>query len=277
MKKSAIEQAKEMFNRGVQPIRNFITDLPANRAYVQAKIAQKILPKYQLPTPNEIENQKQYDSQFYYNLNTGPNKSMSAELNSYPVAPDTPQARFMEGIKQDVLNKGEFRPAMKKYLSTVPIYTTNPNQQFAGVANTFRKTPEGTPWELSSGGGEQPTIGMALSENANTDKLKNNPYVNEVMAHELVHATPRNKEFKNFEEFFKSVTPETSPMLYEVGLQYYQNGDTPPNAEEFYAVVAQKLGPYVLQIPEIKRFYENIFAEQPRKVNFSVSLPSKRE
>jgi len=268
-------QAYNLVKQAAQPVRNFITDLPANVGYVQSKVAQKVLPKYTMFSPEqEIKADKDFPSVkgFYFDLDGGPTKSMSAELNQYPVAPDTPQARFMEKVKKKVIATGGYRPAMQRYLSTIPVSTFRPNQQFAGVANTSRPTSEGTPWEYSYGGGAQPTIGMALPglSESGLKKMENNletmtrlkfhPYLEQVMSHELAHTAPRNKAFKtNFKKFFGEVKPETSPMLYEVGLRYYQNGQPPPNEEEFYATLAGEMGPEVLNIPEIRKYYENIF------------------
>lgn len=254
---SAFAQAKQAYQ-------NFQTDLPANQAYFQAKLQQFISPKEMLPTAEDIQkNADQYtNNHATFNPYMGAEKSMSAELQSFPIAPNNPQTAFAEQLKQKIINSGIFRPAMARFLSTVPVYTFYPNQTVAGLADSSNGSPPDQPWETSSGG-YQPTIGMALSDNANLNKLTNNPYVSRVMLHELVHTAPRNQAFQNdFKNFFNQINPETNPILYNAGLNYYQNGKPPPNAEEFYATLAHTYGSEALNIPEIKKYYENIFAQQ---------------
>jgi len=256
--------ANNLFNKGKQTVNpileslnNFKDDLPANSAYLQNRIAQAVSPKYQLPTANEIANE-QYnplDPQLY----DGRTKSMSAQIRPMTVAPDTPQARMFEQQKQEVLNSGNYRPAMKRYLSTIPIYTSNPNGEYGGMALTGRSSPPDTPWEQSSGP-MYSTIEMPISQTADLERMKENPFSKKVMAHELAHTSPRQNKYQaDFVKLFESITPESNPKLYDVSLKYYNNGEPAPNPEEFYATMAAEMGPEVLNDPEVARFFEHMF------------------
>lgn len=262
---SAVSRAKDAYQ-------NFQTDLPANTAYAQDRVHQAIAPKMLLPTPDQIIQEEMQGPKIPMNPNLYNNrieKSMSAEMQPYLTPPNTPQATFEEQEKQKVLKSGIFRPAMQRYLSTIPVYTYEPNQQQAGIAMTQPSRNLNNKWE-DKAGGSQSIIGMALSSKTNFEKMKNNPISQGVMAHELIHTAPRNSKFKNeFKSFFKKVTPESSPILYNTGLQYFQNGQPPPNEEEMYATLGQQLGPRALLIPEIRDFYINLFANKQGQVPFS--------
>lgn len=275
---TALQSAKESVLKRTQqitrPIGGFITDLPANRAYLSAKVSQKMLPPDFIPTAEQLQ-QGHWDiiheKKFPYSLSQGPIKSMSAQLNPYPVVPSTSYNQQLEAIKQRILNSGVFRPAMKRYLSTVPILgyygepgvaatDVSPYQTYDIPASypEIQATGPSEPWETSQGPyGGQPLIEMEIAKN---QPIPSDEQFKSVLVHELIHASPRNMRFKNeFINFFSNITPETQPMLYEVGLQYLQNGQPPPNPEEFYATLGQHLGPNVLNIPEVRKFYENIF------------------
>ena len=45
-----ISSVSSGLQKGKDVITNFVTDLPANSSYLQAKVAEKIAPKWQVPT-----------------------------------------------------------------------------------------------------------------------------------------------------------------------------------------------------------------------------------
>lgn len=269
---NALQQARNNFQRlpGTlgQAAKNFAYDLPANSAYLQAKIAQRIAPRSTIPEADQFKMAKPDYKSLYIDWGQGPTKNMSAELNPWPEVPNTPYNQQLAQIKQKVLNSGIFRPAMKRYLETVPVYgeygnpgggsaDVTPLQTFHFSTNSKQnKEIMSQPWEYFQGP-YQPVIEVGITKEA---PYQNNERTESVMLHELVHSAPRNMALKDqFIDFFNSVNPETQPELYKVGLTYFNNGQPPPNPEEFYATLAQQLGPKVFEIPEIKRYYENIF------------------
>jgi len=242
-----------------QRINNFVTDFPTNTAYIQAQIGKTILPKETLPTAEEMQN---FDPRLnpIPDLTGEPIKSMSAQMNTWPVIPQTSYNQRLEQQKQEVLNSGAFRSAMRRYLSTVPIYG-EPGIPGGGITDTtplqtfdYKREDTIPSWELSEGP-YQPVIGIGLSNpNNNT---------NEIIAHELIHAAPRQMKYKqDFQNFFENLNPKSNPVLYNVGLQYFRNGNPPPNPEELYATMAEQMGPRVLEVPEIKKFFINLFNQE---------------
>jgi len=264
-----IKQAIQIAGQNLSnPIKGFFTDIPANLSYLQARASQKFAPKDIIPTAEQMQSQTFLNpNKPELNFSEGLTKSMSAQLNPWPVAQQTPYNQQLEQRKQQILNSGVFRPAMKRYLSTVPIYgdygapgggmaDVTPLQTYDNPANYPGASFGRGSWETATGP-YQPVIGMGISKNK---PIPNDQVFNSVLVHELIHASPRNMRYKDeFINFFNNVKPNTNPMLYKIGLTYLKNGNPPPNSEEFYAIVAQRLGPQVLNIPEIRKFYENLF------------------
>jgi len=259
------KKLSDTFQSAGNSIGGFITDLPANKAYLSNKVQQAVLPKEYIPAAEQIQGQHNYPLQpDNLSLDNEFTKSNSAQLNPYMVPQNTPYNQQIEATKQKVINSGVFRPAMQRYLSTVPVYgdygnpgggTTDvsPTQTYHNPADYSQNQS----WETSQGP-YQPVVEMGITKGQPVD-TKNSDF-KAVLAHELVHAAPRNMKYRaEFNNFFEQITPTSSPMLYKVGLEYSKNGQKPPNAEEFYATLAMQMGPNVLKIPEIRKYYENIF------------------
>jgi hypothetical protein len=260
-------------------VRQSLIDVPANSAYVQAKIAQAVAPKDILPTSKEISAQANLNKKLAQPLNLLLNsdtenveKSMAAQLSPYPEVQNTPYNQQLEAAKQTALDTGGYRPAMKRYLSTVPVsgyYNSAQDKQntlggttYSSPTETYRFDPN-TSWETKKGG-ISPFIEMNMPQQIN---IPNAPEVKTILSHELTHATPRNPALREaYLTFFNSVNPDTQPMLWNIGLKYMNNGQPPPNAEEFYATIAQYQGQKTLDIPEIKKYYENIYQNPEQAV-----------
>lgn len=258
----------------IKQVQDIKTDLPANIAYGQAKVAQTFAPKYEIPT---YQQQKAYGNspigQFenknwnvLESLQKPVEKSFSAQVNPYPVVQQTPQNIQLERQKQQVLNSGAFRPAMSRYLSTVPV-NYEPGLNNGGITDISSKQTYdnkrdiGGGWETAQGP-YQPiiSIGQDNGRIPNTTVPSQQENLNPVLAHELIHAAPRNMKYKNdFVKLYQGMTPESNPVLFNSASTYLMNGQKPPNAEELYATLAQNLGTNVLNIPEVRRFYENLF------------------
>lgn len=217
-------------------------------------------------------------------------KSMSAESYPWMVPANTPYNQQLEKMKQNIISNSGFRPAMQRYLSNVPLYgyyEDPKNYQvpkgetpwFTGEAGVTPKQvydnqgikPEvikaqqeqrafnkSLPWELAQGPkSDQRTLMTGVPQG---QPVPNDNDYKKLILHELTHAAPRNMQYRNeFIRFFNKLTPENNPRLWSIGLMYYNNGKPPPNPEEFYATVAEELGPKVLNDPEIRKFYENVF------------------
>jgi hypothetical protein len=191
-------------------------------------------------------------------------KTGSAEMRPFPTTTTSP---MLEDIRKKVLANPQIRDAAKRYLSTIPIQE-NPglkggenetpvggqaNMSFNNSYVPVRRTLEGT-WEQPINNNMYSTIDM------NTENAPPKKWMASAMAHELAHVALKNPTLeKEFVDFVKSITPEKNPLLYDVALQYYGNGKLPPNPEEYYATFAQVLGPNVMAVPELQKFYKNIF------------------
>lgn len=280
---SILGQAKQTYQ-------NFMTDLPANSAYIQSRIASRFLPKEPLLTYEDTIAQKNIqqnyekmnDPQRLYADLQNPlafenfaTKSHSAKINSYPTSQPNAQ---VEALRMKILNNGNYRPAMSRYLTTVPIqempqFQNQPPQGVTYVGgpqniyNTYGPNeipanfpPPNSSWETSYGG-VIPSISMTRPVTPQ-DASWQQP----ILTHELAHASPRNMAFKqDFIDFFKNLDPKKQPLLYNVALTYRSNGQLPPNPEEFYATVSQQLGARALAIPEIRKYYENVFTDFSQK------------
>lgn len=269
-----IRQAVSNFGNKVESgVQNFMTDLPANSAYLQAITSRAIAPKFVLPTVEKQQEEYTLSQQAIDGLRDLPTKTMSASLSEWPVAPDTPYNQKLEQQKQQILNSGVFRPAMARYLSTVPVWGgyDNPGGGLTQMSlsqgynvpqidvNQYSKE---TAWE-NYDSASHPDIQMGITPEQtsfNIDPPSQFSSLEPVMAHELIHAAPRNNSLRDsFNIFFRSVSPNNNPLLYNTGLTYLKNGQMPPNAEEFYTTIAQQMGPNVLKIPEVKKYFQNIF------------------
>lgn len=248
-------------------IQQIKTDLPANMAYGQAKVAQAFAPKFQVPTNDQMR--AEFNNPVHEKTMDlfGPVKSMSAQINPYPVVQQTPQNQQLEQQKQQIINSGAFRPAMARYLSTIPVNYEPGLGKGAGMTdiNTTQrydnvgKQQNGNTWETYQGS-YQPVIGMGDTNNTSTIAPSKQENLNPVLAHELVHAAPKNMKFKEqFQQLYEGMTPENNPVLFNSAATYLNNGNKPPNAEELYATLAQNMGTNVLNIPEVRKFYENLF------------------
>jgi hypothetical protein len=287
---SALKQANEMItnlrNKISSGVKNFVTDLPANSAYMQAMVSKAVAPRFMLPEAggNENYNNPNLDERNRYmrnelvieNLDNTPNKSMSAQLNEWPVAPETQYNTELEKNKQKILDSGIYRPAMAKYLSTIPVYGgyENPGGGFTQVTPHQTYTlPDGSPemesyknqsWETYEGP-NQPAIEIGITPEQTNYDIQTpsiDPRTSSVMAHELVHASPRNQNDKQaFTDFFNKINAIENPILYNYGLTYLQNGQQPPNAEELYATLAQQMGQDVFKYPEIKNYFQNLYKQ----------------
>lgn len=272
---SFLDNIKNIAKNIGSSINNFKTDLPANLAYGQAKVAQAIAPKFQVPTPQQNKTYfnspvGQFESKNWgalESLQKPIQKSLSAQVNKYPVVQPTLENIKLEAQKQTILNSGAFRPAMSRFLSTVPVnyepdlgkgsgmtdMTTH--QRYDNVGNEQNSNQ----WERYQGS-YQPVIAMGDTNNTSTVVPSKQENLSPVLAHELVHAAPRNMKYKNdFMKVYKGLTPESNPILFKSAATYLMNGNKPPNAEELYATLAQNMGTKVLQIPEIRKFYENLY------------------
>jgi len=267
-----ISSVSSGLQKGKDVITNFVTDLPANSSYLQAKVAEKIAPKWQVPTYQQ--NQQYFNSpvgQFENkngnlldSLSSGPTKSMSAQMNQYPVVQQTPENKSLETQKQQILNSDVFRPAMSRYLSTVPV-NYEPSMKGGGMTELGIKQiynndiSNDNTWETSNGP-MQPLIHIGDTDKTSTVIPSQNSNLSPVMAHELIHASPRNMNLKDsFINFYNNVNAESNPVLWKAGMTYLMNGQAPPNPEELYATLAQNLGESVLNIPEIANYYRNVY------------------
>lgn len=268
------KKLQEVGGRIGSGVQNFMTDLPANSAYVQALISQRIAPREKLPTAEMASNRNFGPmDELRENLNYLPVKSMSAQLRPVMEVPNTPYNQALEQQKQEILKSGLYRPAMARYLSTVPVYGNyeNPGSGFTPLSiydsyNASSRDPMVTetrnlPWEDYTAPSPSIQIGITKDQtNFGTSVPSEYPQLNSVMAHELAHNAPRNPAQKeSFIEFFNNINEKEQPLLYNAGLTYMRNGQMPPNAEEFYATIVQNMGPKVLQIPEVRSFFQNIF------------------
>ncbi len=262
----------------VQQVQDIKTDLRANIAYGQAKVAQTFAPKYQIPTYQQQDSYYKSPIGQFENKNWSAleglqkpvEKSFSAQINPYPVVQKTPANIQLEQQKQQILNSGAFRPAMARYLSTIPVNASVELDKGSGMTFTsgkqnYRQIPNDiNTWETSQGT-LQPDITIGIDEknkktqfNTVIPSMQEN--LNPVLAHELIHAAPRNMKYKDqFQKLYEGLTPQSNPVLFNSASTYLMNGQKPPNAEELYATLAQNLGTNVLNIPEVRKFYENLF------------------
>jgi hypothetical protein len=273
---SAVARANSVYQ-------DFKTDLPANTAYYTRNLFGPAIPltTYQEFSKNqnapELTPQQMINYSVNESLYPGQEKTNSANINDRYVAPPDQQ---VDQLKQRVLSGAGFRPAMQRYLSTVPI-VERPIAQHGAAGESVGNYSQYYNSEPSQGDNQpswenpplkdQPMIYMDPS-------VMNHNDAGNVLLHEYIHTVQRNPDLKqSFIDFSKTINQDTQPLLYSVGLTYFRNGKLPPNPEEFYATLGQQLGPRALLIPEIRNFYMNIFSNNQEKTPFSpLSYPGSQ-
>ena len=282
---SALSQAKQAYQ-------NFQTDLPTNVATAQRYVRQAIAPKYSIPGFDQVRQNNEYGEEAYnqqtpmerinYNfanegiyMDPGAIKNGSAELQPMGMYPNDPR---LSALKQASLNAMNLRPAMRRYLETIPIQQgnlrdiiVNPDGTLSsaggmapGGGQGFQTTNPGGNWETNTNMTLDPSIILANSggdPNAMVDpNSMKTGFMTKVLRHEYLHQTPRTQQVKIGMEKLLQAMPQNSP-LRDAALQYLSNGELPPNPEELFATLGEQYGQYVLMMPEIQAYYRNIFMQ----------------
>lgn len=280
---SVLGQAKQTYQ-------NFQTDIPTNVETAQRYIRQAVAPKQYVPSFNQARGEERYGEEVYNQkspmerinydfanqdiyMNQGAIKSGSAKLQPMAAYPNDPN---LSALKKASLNAMNLRPAMQRYLETVPVQRGNLKDfvvnddgtisSAGGIASGGGSSgyqlsnPNGS-WETNTNITEDPNI--VLEQAAGTDP---NGWGSSVLQHEYLHTAPRVAQVRAGMEKLLQNLPEKSPIR-DAALQYYGNGELPPNPEELFATLGEQYGQYALMIPEIQAYYKNIFTQPTEKEN----------
>lgn len=268
-----------------QAYANLLTDIPTNVATAQRYVQQAVAPKYSVPSFDQIRANgaqwgaaynKQTDMQrlndAFQNegiyMDPGAIKSGSADLQPMAVYPNDPR---LSALKEAALNAMNLRPAMKRYLQTIPvqqgdltnvIVNSDGSLSSAGgtaITGNFQTSNPGGSWESNVNVTQSPNIVIDRGAGINPGG-----WPNTVMQHEYLHTTEpiRAQQVQIGMTKLLQALPQNSP-LRDAALQYYNDGRLPPNPEELFATLGQQLGQYVLTIPEIQAYYKNIYMQPP--------------
>ncbi len=282
--KQGIQNVPSALSQAQQSYQNFRTDLPTNVETAQRYIRQAIAPKYYPPSFDQSRRDTSYGEEVYNQqspmervnydfanegiyMDPGAMKSGSAELQPMQVYPNDPN---LSALKKASLNTMNLRSAMQRYLQTIPVQRGNlkdfivnedgTTSSAGGIANGggsqgFQLSDPGGSWETNTNVTQDPNI--VLNKTAGTSPKG---WGNPVLQHEYLHVAPRVAQARMGMEKLLQNLPKKSPIR-DAALQYYRNGELPPNPEELFATLGEQYGQYVLMMPEIRDYYKNIFTQ----------------
>jgi len=269
----AVRTAPTALNQAKKSYEGFMMDLPTNIEYAQTKVRQAISPKAFVPTYAEMQQrqkaweqkpknqtpmgqlQDKFANEDIY-MEPRANKSGSAEMEPYRVYPNDPK---LSALKQATLNSMNLRPAMNRYLSTVPVQRAPIISEGAlGYALGGQGEPQekGGTWETDFG----PISNPAIVLDRTLGVMPQRQDAIDVLSHEYVHTVPRTDTVKTGMAKLLLNIPRNSPIL-PAAMQYFADGRLPPNPEELFATLGQQFGQFALNIPEIREYYRNIYAQ----------------
>lgn len=287
--KQGFQNVPSALSQANQAYQNFRTDLPTNIATSQRYVQQAIAPKYSVPGFDQVRQNNRYGEEVYNQqtpkkrinydfanegiyMEPGAIKSGSAELQPMAVYPNDPR---LSALKQASLDAMNLRPAMQRYLETIPVQQGNLENIIMNPDGTFSSAggmAEGGNFQtLNPGGSWETNLNITPNPNILLErKLGINPegWVNSALQHEYLHTTSpiRVQQARIGMAKLLENMPQNSP-LRDAALQYYSDGRLPPNPEELFATLGEQYGQYVLMMPEIQEYYKNIFMQPTETEN----------
>ncbi len=261
-------------------VSNIATDAPTYLASFREK---RIGPTITLPPISEVQKYRDFGKLW----ETSPINALKQQLKYQPEILDdfveksgsayaspryvAPSDSTLDELKRGVLDSSGFRPAMQRFLSSIPVVQRPLEDQGAwGMAHGPVETlysentpaPKSSSWEEPYGNPQR----MIFLD----PKAVQSPLAGEVLLHEYIHEAPRKNSLRDsFIRLSQSINPKAQPVLWNVSMQYLRNGKPAPNPEEVYATLGQQLGPRSLLIPEVRDFYKNVFSQYTGGTTYS--------